>query len=291
MLNPSQNSQKYPANQMGVGVSIVLFNPDVVKLSQTLHCLKEAFLAFDEAGFGGESVLFLIDNSVPSVDRLFVEKLVENHYFGANHSQHKVIIKSPGKNVGYGAGHNLAIRSHCFKYHLILNPDVYLKPNALLTFHEYTETRNDVVLVSPKVLHKNGSVQYLLRRDPTPLDAFLRFLAIFFPSIAELRRYKRYECRDVNMSESQEGYILSGCCMWCRTDALKKVGCFDERFFLYWEDYDLSRKLRRIGRTVYLPYAQVIHDWDRPMARSPKLMITNIRSAIKFFYKWGWGAR
>ncbi|MEJ5300282.1 MAG: glycosyltransferase [Thermodesulforhabdaceae bacterium] len=287
-LDPFKYSPGCPSTKTGVGVSIVVFKPSIDKLSQTLRCLKESFSVLDRAGFDGKSTLFLVDNSVPPVDRDVVEGLVRTCYFGMNHPKHQVVVDVLGKNVGYGVAHNRAIQSHCFKYHLILNPDVYLHPNTLTAFFEYTEANNGVVLIGPKVLSLDGSLQYLLRRDPTPIDALLRFMAIFLPALSRLRRYRRYECRDVNMDKVQEGYIMSGCCMWCRTDALRKVGCFDERFFLYWEDYDLSRKLRHIGRIVYLPQAQVVHDWNRPMARNPRLMMNNIRSAITFFRKWGW---
>lgn len=235
-----------------------------------------------------ETVLILVDNTVPPIDTTIIEKLILENYFGFNHPRHKVVIKYTGRNIGYGAAHNQAIRSHNYSYHLILNPDVYLYSDTLSTFLTYSEEHRNVVMITPMVLSPNMSIQYLLRREPTLVDVALRFLGIFLRSLTKLKRYQLYECRDIDMNKIQAGYIMSGCCMWCRTEGLRIAGGFDERFFLYWEDYDLSRRLRMIGQTIYLPHAKVVHDWDREMAKSFRLMLTNIRSAVTYFQKWGW---
>jgi GT2 family glycosyltransferase len=276
-----------PSMQDGLGISIVLYRPDLFKLSRTIFHLKEALCEVDEPQGGFESTLFLIDNSVPPLELNTLSYLLRECYFGSDHPRHHVVIKSLGRNVGYGAGHNLAIGSHSFKYHLILNPDVYLFPDTLLCFKKYAEAHENTVLLSPMIFSPDGTLQYLLRRHPTMLDVTLRFLAIFFQPVKRLQRYRRYECRDLDMGSPQVGYLMSGCCMWCKTDVLVKIGGFDERFFLYCEDYDLSIRLRAVGKTVYFPAAKVIHDWDRLMAKSPRLMLANIRSTLLFFRKWG----
>jgi GT2 family glycosyltransferase len=277
-----------PTLQDGLGISIVLYRPDLFKLSRTILHLKEALLEVDRVYRNFESTLFLIDNSVPPLDYHTLNRFVQGHYFSYEHPAHRVVIKRLGKNVGYGAGHNVAILSHGFKYHLILNPDVYIFRDTLVVFKRYAEEQKDAVLLGPMILSPDGTLQYLLRRDPTLLDVVLRFIAIFFEPVSRLKRYRRYECRDVDMYSSQVGYLMSGCCMWCRTDALREIGGFDERFFLYCEDHDLSVRLRSVGKVVYLPAARVIHDWERVMVRSPGLILTNIRSTVLFFYKWRW---
>ncbi|MCX7821907.1 MAG: glycosyltransferase [Syntrophobacterales bacterium] len=277
-----------PSLEKGIAISIVLYHPNIHKLSRTLFHLKEALRSSEKKTILENSSLFLIDNSIPPLDVSILETLIKECYFGSNHPIHRTFLKTLKKNVGYGAAHNRAIWSHSYPYHLILNPDVYLFPETLTAFREYAERNSDVVLITPMVFSHDGTLQYLLRRDPSLLDVTLRFLALFFSPITKLKRYRIYECRDVDLHKVQDSYLMSGCCMWCRTEALQNIGGFDERFFLYCEDYDLSRRLRTIGRTVYLPHAKVIHDWEREMARSPRLMFTNIRSTITFFNKWGW---
>ena len=81
---------------------------------------------------------------------------------------------------------------------------------------------------------------------------------------------------------------LSGCCMFLRTEALKKVGLFDERFFLYPEDIDLTRRIHKHYRTVFYPYVSVIHQHERSSYKSLKMMRIHVQNMIKYFNKWGW---
>ena len=76
--------------------------------------------------------------------------------------------------------------------------------------------------------------------------------------------------------------------MFLRTEALKKVGLFDERFFLYTEDTDLTRRIHRHYRTVYFPEATIHHYHARGSYKNPWLLWCNIQSAIRYFNKWGW---
>ncbi len=196
---------------------------------------------------------------------------------------------STGSNIGYGAGHNHVINSHHFRYHVILNPDVYLNYDALAECWKYAEKDKNIVLITPHVRFIDGRIQHLLRQEPTLFDVFLRFLGIFFPRIRTLKRYRFYECQHMDPSKPRKQISpVTGCCMWCRTDILKRVGGFDERFFLYYEDYDLSKRLALEGTILYLPSFRVIHDWERPMTKSFYLMLLNVKSAIKYFNKWGW---
>jgi GT2 family glycosyltransferase len=71
-------------------------------------------------------------------------------------------------------------------------------------------------------------------------------------------------------------------------DALKKAGLFDEQFFLYTEDADLTRRIQKYYRTVFFPHVTIYHHHARGSYKDPRLMLYNIISAIKYFNKWGW---
>ncbi len=266
----------------------MLFKPNIDKLKKTIFSLKKALEKGEMLKVFTKSLLFFIDNTVPPIPARVIYSIADRNYFGMNHPEHKVKIVAFGKNLGYGSAHNLAIRAHNFKYHLILNPDVYIDEDSLITCWNYAESHEEVVLIGPSIYSPEGSFQYLLRRNPTVLDAFLRFLGIFFKGLRHIRRYRLYECQDLDQRLVHENVIMSGCCMWCRTASLVEIGGFDERFFLYYEDYDLSKRLSKVGKTIFLPSFRVIHDWERRIEKSPKLMLLNIQSAIKFFNKWGW---
>jgi len=76
--------------------------------------------------------------------------------------------------------------------------------------------------------------------------------------------------------------------MFLRTRALEEVGLFDERFFMYLEDVDLCRRIRRGWDTVLYPHVQVFHEYARGSYTDPVLRRHHIVSAIRYFNKWGW---
>jgi len=82
--------------------------------------------------------------------------------------------------------------------------------------------------------------------------------------------------------------IISGCFSLFRVEALKRVGLYDEIFFMYFEDFDLSRRIHRNYKTIYYPKVKIIHAYDRGAAKSFTLFSIFIRSAITYFNKYGW---
>jgi GT2 family glycosyltransferase len=76
--------------------------------------------------------------------------------------------------------------------------------------------------------------------------------------------------------------------MFLRTEALTKIGLFDERFFMYPEDIDLTRRIHKEYRTVMYPYAEVIHAHAVESYHSKKMLWIHISNMIKYFNKWGW---
>ncbi len=81
---------------------------------------------------------------------------------------------------------------------------------------------------------------------------------------------------------------LSGCFMFIRTEIFKRVGLFDERFFMYLDDFDLSRRINRDYRMVYYPKVTIYHEYKRDSYKNNKLLQYHISSSIKYFNKWGW---
>lgn len=82
--------------------------------------------------------------------------------------------------------------------------------------------------------------------------------------------------------------FLSGSFMFLRCEALKQVGVFDQRFFLYGEDVDLSRRLAARYRTVYLPHISVTHEWQRSNHKTAVGTLRAARAMTAYFNKWGW---
>lgn len=201
------------------------------------------------------------------------------------------IYVRPGRNLGFGGGHNLALKQLAAvdaPYHLILNPDIVFDGNALGRLAEVMDSHPDVGLVMPKVLYPDGRNQYLCKLLPAPIDLVLRrFLPGPWKALAR-KRAALYELRFLDCDAPAYVPSLSGCFMFTRRSVLEAVGGFDERFFLYMEDVDLCRRMLGASRLLYWPGVTVEHVHQMGSYRSRKLLFLHIRSAIQYFNKWGW---
>jgi GT2 family glycosyltransferase len=195
-----------------------------------------------------------------------------------------------GRNVGFGAGHNIAIRKHCMasEYHVILNPDVKFGPEVLETLYEFMQRNPDVGLVMPRVLYPDGREQHLCKLLPTPFDLVARRFGGALARTLFQAKMDRYLLRGVDLSKPRVIPCLSGCCMLVRTSLFQTVGPFDERYFLYMEDYDLCRRIGEVSKTMFFPDVAIYHEYQKGSYNSPLLMKHHLRSAWKYFCKWGW---
>jgi len=254
-----------------LSISIVLFHNKKEELTETLSSCLNANLNIR---------IYLIDNS--KNDNLSVLSNLDN----------RITYIFNNANLGYGKAHNIALRKsieESIPYHLVLNPDVYFEKGVLEELYNFMEANEDVGLVMPKVLYPDGDIQYLCKLLPTPLDLFGRRFLNFgpFKKFVE-KRNEIYELRFTGYDKIMEVPYLSGCFMFIRTEVLKKVGLFDERFFMYLEDTDLSRRIHRVAKTIYYPYVHVYHEYGKGSYKSLKLLYYHIKSAIKYFNKYGW---
>jgi GT2 family glycosyltransferase len=198
-----------------------------------------------------------------------------------------VVIVSGHGNIGYGAGHNLAIRATTAATHLVLNPDIELDPDALrhglLTLSEYA-----CVLVGAVGRDANGAPGYLSKRMPSVGVFYLRGFAPAWLKRRFERRLAHYEYRDLPKNRVSDVKLVSGAFMLCRTDALLAVDGFDERYFLHFEDLDLSLRLHAQGRVVSDPRVTLIHHGGHAAQRGSAHLKLFLRSAFRFFNTHGW---
>jgi len=254
-----------------INVSIVLFKNDQDLVKKAIDSCVDSILI---------NRIYLIDNSPTDILSCLASL----------NSRIEYIFNSA--NLGFGKAHNIALKRSIeenIPYHLVLNPDVYFKGGVLEELYNFMENNPDVGLVMPKVLYPDGTLQYLCKLLPTPLDLFGRRFLNFgpFKKIVE-KRNEIYELRFTGYDKIMEVPYLSGCFMFIRTEVLKKVGLFDERFFMYLEDTDLSRRIHRVAKTVYYPYVYIYHEYGKGSYKSLKLLYYHIKSAIKYFNKYGW---
>lgn len=187
-------------------------------------------------------------------------------------------------NVGFGAAHNSVMPLLDSAFHLIMNPDiVILDDNTIPILVSYLKEHPDAGMAVPQIVDDDGKLQYLCRRNPTVLDLFLRFI----PGKIGAGRQAYHTMQDKDYASSFEVEFASGCFMMIRTELFKKLGGFDETFFLYAEDADLTRRINLTSKTVYVPDAVVRHGWQRASYKNPRLTRIHMKSLFQYFRKWG----
>ena len=194
-------------------------------------------------------------------------------------------------NPGYGRAVNrLVVRlGQLPPYIGVLNTDLSWQLGTFEQLLAWLQQHPDVNLAVPQILDEAGTPQKLCKHHPTVLGLFSRRFLPDWLKPRWLKRYDRwYVMADQNYQEVFEAHYLSGCCMLIRSEAFRRAGGFDERYFLYLEDADLTRSLARDGRCVHLPVADVVHGWGRGNYRNVGLMAVNLASAWHYFRKWGW---
>ena len=191
------------------------------------------------------------------------------------------------KNLGYGSGHNVAIRAALrlgTNYHAVVNPDVWFDPSVSSELYAFMEANPEIGLSMPNVLYPDGSTQHLCKLLPAPSDMFLR---LCFPFLWK-KGNERYELRHSGYDRIMNVPFLSGCFMFLRADALRKVGLFDETFFMYAEDIDLSRRIHEQYKTMFFPSANIYHKFSRASRHSMRLFCIHVSNIAHYFNKWGW---
>jgi GT2 family glycosyltransferase len=251
---------------LSLGVSIVLFRTPVTAIRELLAQLLTQ----------GARLIYLIDNSPKEFDAF--ENWVPHP---------RVVAVSTRKNLGYGRANNLAIRDSVrrHRYHLICNPDVSLGPETLPRLERLLESRPDVGLCSPRIVGTDGKLHHLCKRLPSPLDLAIRRFA---PATWFASQRAHYEMRDQSYDGPMEAPFLSGCFMFFRSSVLAQLDGFDERYFLYIEDLDLSRRAATVARNLYFPDTQIVHVAGRGAHKSLRLLRYFGVSVLRYFNKWGW---
>jgi len=267
-----------------LSVSIVLYHSPVELLRETLSSLYKACLYALESENLAKVTVVLVDNSMSQDYGSQVCEVVSELEPGSFFS---LYYEAAGHNGGFGAGHNKVLPRVDSECHLILNPDVNVSETAIAAGLLELQENPAVTLVSPKVLSPSGAQEFLCKAYPSVLVLLLRAFAPTF-----VRRWFRpilhkYELRTLSgKNESAEVPLASGCFMLVRTSALHEVGGFNPEYFLYFEDFDLSLRLR--GEIFYVPAVQIIHHGGYAAGKGREHIWLFTKSGFRFFNDHGW---
>ena len=277
MTAPSDNS---------LTISIVAYHSPLAELESTLSSLSAALAAYRDHFPGASTSVYLVDNSEDSdISARDFERLQEL----LQPAETQLTLIQGNGNLGYGGGHNLAINTSRAAYHLILNPDVTMSPDTLWQGVQVLANNAEVVAASPLANTLEGQRQYLCKRYPS---VSLLLLRGFFPGLLRKRfqdRQADYEMHELSDQEPTVGVpIISGCFMLCKRSALSEAGGFDARYFLYFEDFDLSLRLGKLGQLAYVPAMKIVHAGGNTSGKGLRHILLFMRSGMRFFRQWGW---
>lgn len=202
------------------------------------------------------------------------------------------LIESP-ENLGYGKGNNLGVKRAKGEYVLIINPDIILEESGLQRLVDYMDRNKNVGVMGPKLTYADGKVQESCRRNMTFFDLIVK--RTFFRNIPFFKkRLRRYLMEDFDHLKEREVDLLCGACFIFPKKVYDQVCGFDKRYFLFMEDFDICREIRKRGyKVMYYPQINVLHNHKRLSDGSlsklifKKIFWIHISSAIKYFLKWG----
>ena len=244
--------------------SLVLFKHEYKELKETLYSL----LAINEI-----KKIILVDNDSSNWAAELAKENSRIEY-----------IKSSG-NFGFGFGHNLAIKKYALEsdFFLICNPDIVFDVIQFNLFFEFISTRKEGLFL-PKIVYPNGDNQFGARLLPSPLNLFARR----FSKKLAAQLDNKYLLQEYNITQPAFVPYLSGCFMLFKSEKLLELNGFDERFFMYMEDIDISRRCAEVFGTLYCPQFSIIHMHEQASYKSSILLKAHLRSAFLYFCKWGW---
>lgn len=197
-------------------------------------------------------------------------------------------IKSPG-NIGFSAGNNLGVKSATGEFLFFLNPDTQIFKGTLDILIDFLIGNEKVGIVAPLLLDENKK-PYPLQgtSELTPVTAIfaLSFLNKLFPKNPIS---KNYWLLDWGKTHAREVVVIPGAAFLIRRQIFEKIAGFDESFFLFFEETDLCRRVKKLGWQIFIdPRAKVIHLWGRSMPKTKKTK--NIFRQSRFYYfKKHWG--
>lgn len=217
--------------------------------------------------------LFLVDNSSK-----------KNGLFRLEQKYPEVTYLRPGKNLGFGGGHNYVLSRLDSRFHAIVNPDIILTEDSFTALLKFMEEQESVGMAVPRMTDAEGNLQPVYRRELTVADMGIRmFLSSHFK-----KRQSYHTMQDMDYEKPFPVPFAQGSFLFLRTELFRQLGGFDRRYFMYMEDADLCRQVSQCSSVWYCPHTTVIHKWEKGSHKDLSLLRIHVTSMVRYFRKWGW---
>lgn len=241
------------------------------------QCLDSVFAAIDHGKV--EAEVFVVDNDSPDNTVGYIT----NHFTPVSHPNLHIIANA--RNVGFGRANNQALRRATGEYILFLNPDTILTEHTLGDVIAFADAHDDLGGLGVHMLGADGNFARESRRAlPTPWVSFCKMTGLtqLFP---KSRRLGKYYMGYLPLDAPCQIEIISGACMLCRKSALDEVGGFDEDFFMYGEDIDLSYRLLKAGYKNYYHPTPILHYKGESTKKNTYNYVHVFYEAMLIFYR------
>lgn len=259
---------------MAITVSLVCHRTPLGQLERAVECVLECHDIEN---------IYIIDNGPEDSLKIIKERspLIEYRHI---------------ENKGYGNAHNLAIKEIIEKrkacgqsladsYHIVMNTDVYWEGDIIKILINYMDNHKENGMVMPKVFYPDGDLQFTCRMLPGPTDVFFKR---FLPEKLIEKRMEKYLLKEHDHDVAINCPYLLGSFLLFRLEALDDCGLFDERFFMYPEDIDITRRIHEKWKTMYWPNVKIIHEHAAASRKNLKMFRIHAINMVKYFNKWGW---
>ncbi|EFA68185.1 glycosyltransferase [Cylindrospermopsis raciborskii] len=270
-------------SRVTISVSIVTYHPDLILLNKVLDSLGSSLEMAKESGIIGEHEIFLVDNGRDFETDPTIMTPINKKYLNVK------FLTGHG-NVGYGLGNNLAFESSTGDYFVVLNPDVILEPKTMTSALSFMSTNNDCGLLAPAAFDHQGGKLSICKRYPSVIDLAVRgFLPRRLRKLFASRLAK-YEMQDLLNQESifWNPDLVSGCFMLFRREVFSLLQGFSPKYFMYFEDFDISIRTRKISAIAYVPSVKIDHYGGNASRKGLKHILMFCISAYRFFVTHGW---
>ena len=227
--------------------------------------------------------LYLVDNASPDGSGPRMENAAKDGTLRILPGQ-RVEVRCRKVNGGFGTGHNTILPELDSAYHFILNPDIQLTADTLSDLADWMAAHPDAVMARPGLKFPDGRTQNLPLRRCALRPMVYRQL----PFLKFLEKYNRaYLMEDADLTQPTEIEFCTGSFSAVRTAEFRAVGGFDEHYFMYVEDADLTQKMWTKGKAYLVPQYTAIHAWHRAAHRSLRPCLWQTGSLLRYFSKWG----
>ncbi len=252
-----------------ISILIVNYNTNIY-LS---NCLDSIF----RSNFNHSLEVIIVDNnsSDNSIELVDIDKK-------------KITIIENNRNIGFARAINMALKESNGKYICILNPDTILNKESLIKMYDYMDKELYVDCISPKIVNSDGTFQISCKRSlPKIKNSFFKLTGID-RLFSDNPFFSEYNLLHLDEDKMHQVEVISGACMFLRRKTFKKVGFFDESFFMYGEDIDYCHRMKNLNmKIIYYPDAQITHFKGISAKSRPYKVISEFHnSMIKYYIKY-----